>query len=214
MFIGRTDVEAPMLWPPDVKSQFIGKDSDAGQDWGQEERETGGWDGWMASPTQWTWVWVDFSSWWWIGRPRVLRFMGLQRVGHDWVTELNWTDLQCLVSKQDIFVSCYGLWLIYLFVHFIFLALWVYDCHFLLAYKVSAKRFVHSLMMASLYIANCFSLAAFKILSLFFIFSSLILMLLSVSLLDYFYWELSGLPGSGVCFFPLVREVFSHYFFV
>ena len=48
------------------------------------------WDGWMASLTQWTWVWVDSSSWWWTGRPGVLWFMGSQRVGHDWVTELNW----------------------------------------------------------------------------------------------------------------------------
>ena len=52
-----------------------------------------GWDGWMASPTQWTWVWVDSGSWWWTGRPGVLLFMGLQRVGHDWVTELSWTEL-------------------------------------------------------------------------------------------------------------------------
>ena len=50
------------------------------------------WDGWMASPTQWTWVWVDSGSWWWTGRPVVLRFMGLQRIRHDWVTELNWTE--------------------------------------------------------------------------------------------------------------------------
>ena len=49
-----------------------------------------GWGGWMASPTQWTWVWVDSGSWWWTGRPGVLRFMGLQRVRHNWVTELNW----------------------------------------------------------------------------------------------------------------------------
>ena len=49
-----------------------------------------GWDGWMASPTRWTWVWVNSGSWWWTGRPRVLWFMWLQRVGHDWVTELNW----------------------------------------------------------------------------------------------------------------------------
>ena len=47
------------------------------------------WDGWMASPTQWTRVWVDSGSWWWTGRPGVLWFMGSQRVGHDWVTELN-----------------------------------------------------------------------------------------------------------------------------
>ena len=44
---------------------------------------------WMASPTRWTWVWVNSGSWWWTGRPGVLQFMGSQRVGHDWVTELN-----------------------------------------------------------------------------------------------------------------------------
>ena len=49
-----------------------------------------GWDGRMASPTQWTWVWVNSGSWWWTGRPGVLWFMGSQRVGHDWATELNW----------------------------------------------------------------------------------------------------------------------------
>ena len=55
-----------------------------------EEGDDRGWDGWMASLTQWTWVWVNSGSWWWTGRPGVLRFMGLQRVRHDWVTELNW----------------------------------------------------------------------------------------------------------------------------
>ena len=53
-------------------------------------RRRRGWDGWMASPTRWTWVWVNSRSWWWTGRPGVLRFMGLQRIGHDWETELNW----------------------------------------------------------------------------------------------------------------------------
>ena len=52
-----------------------------------------GWDGWMASLTQWTWVWVNSRSWWWTGRPGVLRFMGSQRVGHDWAAELKWTEL-------------------------------------------------------------------------------------------------------------------------
>ena len=52
-----------------------------------------GWDGWMASLTQWTWVWVDSGSWWWTGRPGVLWFIGLQRVGHNWATELNWRSL-------------------------------------------------------------------------------------------------------------------------
>ena len=50
------------------------------------------WDGWMASPTRWMWVWVNSGSWWWTGRPGVLQFMGSQRVGHNWVTELNGTD--------------------------------------------------------------------------------------------------------------------------
>ena len=48
------------------------------------------WDGWMASPTQWTWVWVNSGNWWWRGKPGVLQSMGSQRVGHDWAIELNW----------------------------------------------------------------------------------------------------------------------------
>ena len=56
------------------------------------EGDDRGWDGWMASPTWWTWVWVwvNSGSWWWTGKPGVLWFMGSQRVGHDWATELNW----------------------------------------------------------------------------------------------------------------------------
>ena len=59
---------------------------------GRRRRDDRGWDGWMASPTQWTWVWVNSGSWWWTGWPGVLQFMRSQRVGHDWVTELNRTD--------------------------------------------------------------------------------------------------------------------------
>ena len=90
VFIGRNDVEVetPILWPPDVKNWLTGKDPEAGKDWRWEEKGmTRGWDGWMASLTQWTWA---SRSWWWTGRPGVLRFMGLQRVGHDWANELNW----------------------------------------------------------------------------------------------------------------------------
>ena len=92
IFIGRTDVEAetPILWPPDAKSWPIWKDPDAGKDWSQEEKGTTEDDGWMASPTQWRWVWVSSGSWWWTGRPGVLQSMGSQRVEHNWVTELNW----------------------------------------------------------------------------------------------------------------------------
>ena len=85
VFIGRTDAEAetPILWPPHAKSWLTGKYPDAGRDWRQEEKGTTGWDGWMASPTWWAWVWVNSGSWWWTVRPGVLRFMGSQRVGHD-----------------------------------------------------------------------------------------------------------------------------------
>ena len=66
--------------------------------WCWEGLGTGGegddraWDGWMASLTRWTWVWVNSGSWWWTGRPGVLQFMGSQRVRHDWATELNWAN--------------------------------------------------------------------------------------------------------------------------
>ena len=60
------------------------------------EGDDRGWDGWMVSPTQWTWVWVDPGSWWWTGRPGVLWFMGSQRLGHSWAIEL--TDWQTMVS--------------------------------------------------------------------------------------------------------------------
>ena len=93
VFIGRTDFEAetPIFWPPDVKSWLIWRDPDAGKDWEQEKGTTRGWDGWMASLTQWTWVWVNSGSWWWTGRPGVLWFMGSQ--SQTWLsewTELNW----------------------------------------------------------------------------------------------------------------------------
>ena len=54
------------------------------------EGDNRGWDGWMASLTQWKWVWVNSGSWWWTGRPGVLRLMGSQKVGHNWATEQNW----------------------------------------------------------------------------------------------------------------------------
>ena len=57
------------------------------------EGDNRGWDGWMASPAQWTWIWVGSGSWWWTRRPGMLSSMGLQRVRHDWVTELNWLNL-------------------------------------------------------------------------------------------------------------------------
>ena len=58
-----------------------------------------GWDGWMASLTRWTRVWVNSRSRWWTGRPGVLRFVGSQRVGHDWATDLIWSDLMYICNR-------------------------------------------------------------------------------------------------------------------
>ena len=101
VYTGRTDAEAetPVLWPPHVKSWLIGKDPDAGSDWGREEKgttedEMAGWHHWLDGR-----VWVNSGSVWWTGRPGVLQFMASQRAGHDWATELNWSELS-LDEKQ------------------------------------------------------------------------------------------------------------------
>ena len=91
-------LKLPILWLPDAKNWLIGKDPDARKDWRQEEKGKTGWDGWMASPTRWTRVWAGSRSWWWTGKSGVLQSMGLQRVGHDRATELNWTVLNLLAD--------------------------------------------------------------------------------------------------------------------
>ena len=65
------------------------------------EGDDRGWDGWMASLTQWTWVSVNSGSWWWTWRPGVLRFMGSQRVGHDWATDLIWCKWKWKLVTQS-----------------------------------------------------------------------------------------------------------------
>ena len=100
IFIGRIDVraETPILWPPDGKNWLTWKD------WCSEWLKAGGqgddrgWGGWMASLTQWTWVWVSSRSWWWIGKPGVLQSMGLQ--GLDTTMWLNWTELNHLYNES------------------------------------------------------------------------------------------------------------------
>ena len=86
LFIGRTDAEAetPILWPPDGKN----KRPWLWERFKAEEGDGRGWDGWMVSPTQWTWVWVNSGSWWWTGRPGVLWSTRSRRVGYDWATEM------------------------------------------------------------------------------------------------------------------------------
>ena len=70
------------------------------------EGDDRGWDGWMASPTGWAWVWVNSGSWWWTRRPGVLRFMGSQKVGHDWATELNWRYLSPIYFILSLSLNC------------------------------------------------------------------------------------------------------------
>ena len=89
IFIGRTGAktETSILWPR-LKAGRAGDDR--------------GWDGWMVSPTRWTWVWVSSRSWWWTGKPGLLQSMGSQRVGHDWATKLmNWTEIIILNNEKN-----------------------------------------------------------------------------------------------------------------
>ena len=93
VFIGRTNAEAKTLWLPDVERWLIGKDPDAGRDWGQEEKgptedEMAGWHHQLSGyEFEWT------PGVWWTGRPGVLQFTESQRVRQDWATEMNWTEL-------------------------------------------------------------------------------------------------------------------------
>ena len=92
IFIGRTNAEAkaPVLWPPDAKYSHLKRPWCWERLKAAEEGDSRGWDGLMASLTQWTWIWTSSRSWWWTGKPGMLQSMGSQRVRHDWVTELNW----------------------------------------------------------------------------------------------------------------------------
>ena len=103
VFIGRTDAEAetPILWPSDAKNWLIEETLfceglGAGGEW-----DNRGWDGWMASVIHWRWVWVNSESLWWTGRPGVLQSMGSERVGHDWVSELNWIECFLLLLLSE-----------------------------------------------------------------------------------------------------------------
>ena len=123
IYIGRADAEAeaPVLQPPDAKSSSSKRAHLLKRPWCWERLKAGGegddrgWDGWMASPTWWTWVWLDSRCLTKLqvlrgtGMPGMLCFMGSQRFGHDWATELNWTELNSFF--------------------FFFLAKWKIQCH-------------------------------------------------------------------------------------
>ena len=123
--IGRTEAEAetPTLCPVNTPKLLVTERERAEvteelthwkRPWCWERWKAGGeggdrgWDGWMASPTRWTWVWANSESWWWIGRPGVLQSMGSQTVRHDWATGLNWgMYLSFYLPKYDIYLCIY-----------------------------------------------------------------------------------------------------------
>ena len=87
------------------------------------EGDDRGWDGWMASPTRWTWVWVNSEKWWWTGRPGVLQFMRSQRVGHDWETELNFPFALLLLNPIGFRLLCFQFYSFLWIFSFLFLFL-------------------------------------------------------------------------------------------
>ena len=91
VFIGRTDGEAetPVLRPSDLKNWLLEKTLSRERLKVGGEGDDRGWDGWMASPTWWIWAWVSSGNWWWSGRLERAAVHGLQRVGYNWATELN-----------------------------------------------------------------------------------------------------------------------------
>ena len=127
VFNGKTDAKAetPILWPPHAKSSHWKRP------WCWEglgaggEGDDRGWDSWMASPTQWTWVWVNSRSWWWTGRPGVLWFMGSQRVGHDWMSEL-------------IYIPIISLFFLIYFFQFLYLFIFLFVVDFVIHWNETA----------------------------------------------------------------------------
>jgi len=126
---GRTnaEAEAPILWPPDAKNWLIGKDPVAGKDWRQEEKGmTGGWDGWMASPIQWTWVRANSGRWWRIGKPGMLQSMGLKESDTtEWLNNNSIYQYSVKFSSTVCFQNCFFFWvsqLLPLSLHFLYLA--------------------------------------------------------------------------------------------
>ena len=101
IFSGRPDADALILWPSDAKSQLIRKVPDSGKSWMQEEKGMTEDEvvGWHHRLDQWTWAWANSGRWWRIGKSGMLQSMWSQRVRHDWMTELNWTNISIKLEK-------------------------------------------------------------------------------------------------------------------
>ena len=168
VFFGRNNVEAetPVLRPPDVKSWLIWKDPDAGKDCGKEEKGTTEDEiGWMISPTQWTWVWVDSRSWWWTGRPGMPQFMGSQSRTRlsNW-TELNWIP-HCINIPHQIQLTLEQHWFelcrsTYTWNFFKKYATVIHDPK--LVESVNGEPLIWSAVCSYMWIFNCATHALFK----------------------------------------------------
>ena len=122
IFIESTDAkaEAPILCPPDAKNWLTLTPWCCKRLKEGGEGDDRGWDGWMASPTRWRWVWPSSGGWWWTGKPGILQSIGSQRIRHNW-TELNWLSLTHIIllklslpywflSSTYKYTQCFPLW--------------------------------------------------------------------------------------------------------
>ena len=135
IFIGRADAEAetPILWPPDVKNWLTEKTVMLGKIEGKRRRGWQRMSGWMASLTQWTWVWANSGSWWWTGKPGVLQSMGYKVSDTTERTELNWTELNECSAGEFIWKLNFLLCYIYLTMFHIYDLIWMGEwCIFVL----------------------------------------------------------------------------------
>ena len=137
-FFGRNDAKAEtlVLWPPHEKSWIIGKVCCWEGLGAGGEGDDRGWDGWMASLNRWTWVWVNSRSWWWTGRPGMLRFMGSQRVGQDWATDLIWSDL---IKMGKLIIDEFWLIILYILYELIYRYLLIY----IIIFYINKYIFIH-----------------------------------------------------------------------
>ena len=110
IFIGRTDAELRFQYFDHLmgRTDSLEKTLTLGKIKGRRRGHDRGWDGWMASLTQWTWVWVNSGIWWWTGRPGMLQSIGLQRVGQDWATELNTWEFPGGSAVRTLHCHCWG----------------------------------------------------------------------------------------------------------
>ena len=101
------EAETPILWPPMRRADSFEKTLMLGKTEDRRLKDGRGRDAWTASLTLWTWVWVDSGSWWWTRRPGLLRFMGWQKVRHNWVAELNWVHINMFTLHCNLFSVLY-----------------------------------------------------------------------------------------------------------